>query len=213
MKKQTVIIVALVAIAAIATAFLYNKLPEQMASHWNAIGEVDGYMNKQSHTIFFFALMIGLPLFLLYVPKLDPKYQNIKSFEEQYHWFIVAMTIFFAALYAYTLSWSFGYKVSMNYFIIPAMSFLFFSVGFLLESTKSNYSIGIRTSWTLSSEKIWNETHVFAAKAFKYGSLILLVSMVFGDYGFLFFLVGILVMAFAPVLYSYLLYRKDQQKR
>jgi hypothetical protein len=48
---------ALVAIATGATVWLYGSLPEQIPTHWNIRGEVDGYGGKWS--LFMFPVMMA----------------------------------------------------------------------------------------------------------------------------------------------------------
>jgi uncharacterized membrane protein len=212
MKKQYIIIAVLILFAAIVTAFVYPQLPETVASHWNAEGVVDGYMDKKSNTLFFFGLMIGIPLLMLYLPKIDPKYQNIKAFEGSFDWFIVGLSVFFIALYVFSLAWALGYQFPINYFIIPALSLLFFSIGKMLENAKMNYTIGIRTPWTLANEENWDKTHKLSAKTYQYGSLFLLVALLFGKYSFVIFIISLLAMTLYPVLYSFILYKKQEKK-
>ena len=46
MKNQKTIFFGIVGALFIIGIFLYSSMPEQMASHWNSNGEVDGYMSK-----------------------------------------------------------------------------------------------------------------------------------------------------------------------
>ena len=46
MKNQKTILWGIVGILFIIGTFIYPLMPEQMASHWNSNGEVDGYMSK-----------------------------------------------------------------------------------------------------------------------------------------------------------------------
>jgi uncharacterized membrane protein len=45
--------------------FLYPQLPERMASHWNASGNVNGYMSKILG--FFLMPVISVILFLVFI--------------------------------------------------------------------------------------------------------------------------------------------------
>jgi len=49
----------------------------------------------------------------------------------------------------------------------PALIFLFLALmGNVLGKVRRNFWIGVRTPWTLASEKVWNDTHRFAARLF-----------------------------------------------
>ncbi|MEM1515464.1 MAG: SdpI family protein [Candidatus Bathyarchaeia archaeon] len=40
-------------------------------------------------------------------------------------------------------------------------------IGILCEDSKRNWFIGIRTPWTLSSDRVWEKTHRLGGKLFK----------------------------------------------
>jgi len=79
-------------------------------------------------------------------------------------------------------------------------------VGNYLPKCKQSYTIGIKIPWTLSSEENWNRTHRFAGRIWVAGGLLLMLTGFVG--GFWIFLGVVLVMVFAPCIYSYILHRK-----
>ena len=70
---------------------LYARLPDPMPSHWNAAGEIDGYMSK-FWGIFLMPIItvVLVPLFLI-IPQIDPLKANIAKFRGVFNWFIVAL--------------------------------------------------------------------------------------------------------------------------
>jgi len=208
MKSQTILVLLLVGAAILISLFSYTQLPNLVPSHWNAIGEVDGYVSKNGHIAMFLGLCIGLPLLMTFIPKIDPKYSNIQKFEGDYSWFVVVMTAFTVGMFIYTTMFALGHKFPIQNFMIPALSVLFFCIGNLLRKAKSNYTIGIRVPWNLHSEKNWDLTHQLAAKSFTYGSIVLLLSLLVGQYAFPVFITFLLVMVLVPVIYSYWLHRQ-----
>ncbi|MEM1574072.1 MAG: DUF1648 domain-containing protein [Candidatus Methanomethylicaceae archaeon] len=72
----------------------YPYLPDKIASHWNAKGEVDGYLPKLS--IFLLPLIYsGISSLFLIIPRIDPLGVNIEKFRKYYDWFIIIFSIFF----------------------------------------------------------------------------------------------------------------------
>lgn len=71
-------------------------------------------------------------------------------------------------------------------------------------------SIGIKAVWTLKNEENWNKTHRFIGRLWVIGGLFLLVT-IFVDIKKLghVFIPLILIMAFAPMIYSYVYYRRQ----
>ena len=85
----------LVAIAAGAAAWLYPSLPDQIPTHWNIRGEVDGYGGKW--TLFMFPVMMAVMLVLFYfLPALSPKHFEVDTFRSTYLYIMVLVIGLFA---------------------------------------------------------------------------------------------------------------------
>jgi len=46
MRKSEITILGIILLSFIIGIYFYPQIPEKMASHWNAQGQVDGYMSK-----------------------------------------------------------------------------------------------------------------------------------------------------------------------
>ncbi|OFV67980.1 MAG: membrane protein containing DUF1648 [Candidatus Syntrophoarchaeum caldarius] len=46
MRKSEIIVLGIILFSFIVGIYFYPQMPEQMASHWNAQGQMDGYMSK-----------------------------------------------------------------------------------------------------------------------------------------------------------------------
>jgi uncharacterized membrane protein len=121
------------------------------------------------------------------------------------------MSGFFTALYFFSLAWALGYEFPINYFIIPAMGLLFFGIGKLIARSELNYTIGIRTPWTLSSEANWKATHKLASKLFIWSTPLIFLCALLGNYAYISFMVVIFSIAIIPVGYSYWFFRTNQK--
>jgi len=78
----------------------------------------------------------------------------------------------------------------------------------LLEKSERNWFIGIRTPWTMSSDKIWHKTHILGGKLFKIAGIIAIIGIFFGKIAFFFIIIPMILFAIYLVVYSYLEYRK-----
>jgi uncharacterized membrane protein len=203
----------LAAIAIIILSFLigiisYNYLPERIASHWNAQGEVNGYMSKFFGIFLLPIVLIGLFLLFISLPKIDPLKINYAKFENYYSSFILVMTLFMFYIYLLTIAWNFGIRINMNLSLIPAMSFLFIYIGVIFRNLKRNWFIGIRTAWTISSDEVWGKTHKLESKLFIISGLIALLGIFFPDYMVWLILAPVIASSIVCIIYSYLEYRK-----
>ncbi len=89
------------------------------------------------------------------------------------------------------------------------MGGLFLVMAYLIKNAKQNYTIGIRTPWTLHSENVWNKTHKLGAKLFAISGLLSIISVVIPSYSYLVVIVTILLSTLILVIYSYMEYRKE----
>jgi len=160
-------------------------------------------------------MSLGLLLLFLVIPKIDPLKQNIEKFRKYFDMFIVLMLGFLFYVYLLTIFWNLGIRFSMTLLMIPAMAALFYYCGILIENAKRNWFIGIRTPWTLSSEKVWEKTHKLGGKLFKSAGIIILLGLVLKGYVLLSVLFPviffIIFVSFYLIVYSYVEYQKEMK--
>ena len=215
MKTKTMIIISLVLIVGVILAgvLLWNRLPDQMASHWNEQDQVDGYMGKFWGVFMVPLMCVGLTLLFLAIPLIDPLKANIAKFRETFNAFIVMFVLFMVYVHGLTLAWNLGYtNFRFSSMLLPAMGLLFIFIGFMIRKAKRNYFIGIRTPWTLSNDKVWDETHKLGGKLFIAAGVVTLLGAFFPGQAFILLMVSIFGAALVPVVYSYLLWRKVEKE-
>jgi uncharacterized membrane protein len=210
-KITTIIVLSLIAIAVVPGVALWNQLPDQMASHWNANDEVDGYMSKPWAVFLLPLTTLGLFGLFMLVPNIDPHKANIAGFRETFNLFIVFFVGFMLYIHALTIAWSLGYtNFQFSSAMFPFLGILFIMIGFMLRTAKRNFFIGIRTPWTLSSDSVWDKTHQLGFKLFLFiGAFALLGSFFGGITAFWIFFVPLIGSVLFLVIYSYVLYRNE----
>ncbi|MCD6107872.1 MAG: SdpI family protein [Thermoplasmata archaeon] len=209
MRKSGIIVLGVILLSFIIGIYFYPQMPEKIASHWNAQGQVDGYMSK--FWGLFLMPLLSMMLFLLFIaiPKIDPLKHNIEKFREYYDGFVVLIIVYLFYVYLLTIFWNIGIRFSMVQPLAPAMGILFYYIGILIENAKRNWFIGIRTPWTLSSEKVWEKTHKIGGKLFKIAGIIAFIGVFFQRYVLFFILVPIILVAAYTIVYSYFEYQKE----
>ena len=210
MRKVTLFVVAVAAVMLAAGLFFAPQLPEQMPSHWNAAGQVDGYMPKDWHVYGFPIATLLLGLLLVYLPEIDPLKKNVKKFREEYDLFTAFFTAFLAFLYGVTLAWGLGYEFPMNLAVLPAIAGLLYVSAELMEKSQRNWFIGVKTPWTLSSDRVWRKTHDLAAKMFK-GFAFAFLALLFYPQAMLAVMLVLLSGIAIIIVYSYLAYKEEQK--
>ena len=207
LKKQwklMVITSIVILLPILAGLVLWNRLPEQMPSHWNGEGQVDGWSSK-GFSVF------GMPLILLgfqWVCALgtaaDPKKENHPNkILQLVLWIIPILSV---VLHGFTYAIAMGAGLRMEVLMPILVGVVLTIIGNYLPKCKQNYTIGIKIPWTLNSEENWNRTHRFAGWLWTAGGLLTILTGFVG--GFIWFFAIVFVMVAVPVVYSYILHRK-----
>ncbi len=207
--RLEIAIAVIVVLFFVVAAYFYPQMPERIASHWNARGEVDDYMSKFWGLFLVPFMALGISALFLVIPKLDPLKANIEKFKQYYYGFVVLLLVFLFYLYMLTILWSLGLRFNMSRMLSPAFGVLFYFCGVLIGRAKRNWFIGIRTPWTLSNEKVWDRTHNIGGKLFKVAGLLAFLGVIFPDYAVLFLIVPVLLASLFTIVYSYFEYRKE----
>ena len=186
---------------------LWNQLPEQLPSHWDINGNVDGWSEKTVAVFGFPGLLLGLHWICALAASTDPK-------QSRYHIKSVVLILWLCpvlGLVLSTLMYSSALNLSLKIEVIMPllMGLLFLVVGNLLPKCPQTYTVGIRLPWTLASEENWNKTHRFGGKIWVIGGLFIMATAFLGMFWIL--LVVLAVMAAAPTIYSYCYYRKHEK--
>jgi uncharacterized membrane protein len=217
MKKFSVLDYGALAVwllPAVYLVFIYGSLPQNVPMHYDINGNVNAYGSK-GEFIGTLGFLMGISalvyLLLKYLPLIDPKKQ-VKYGESTFHKLAFGIVIFLTALNI-AISYATIHKgIKIDKLIFPVVGLLFIFIGNMMNSLKPNYFAGIRTPWTLESEDNWRATHRLASKVWVIGGIILTVLMLFlpAEAATIVFICCVLVMAFIPLTFSYLYFRKHR---
>ena len=210
-KTTTIITLVLITLAVLAGMVLWNQLPDQMASHWDANDQVNGYISKFWGVFLMPLITLGMLVLFLVLPGIDPLKANIAQFRESFNLFIVVIVAFMLYVHALTLAWSLGYQdFKMSAAMLPFMGVLFIAVGWMLRKAKRNFFIGIRTPWTLSSDTVWDKTHQLGSVLFMASGVLAIIGGLFGGMtAFWLMFIPLIGSSLFLVVYSYVLYRGE----
>ncbi len=189
-------------------AFAYAYAPDIIPTHWNAQGEIDGYMDKFWGLFMLPIISVGLFALFVYLPKIEPRKMNLELFKEYYPGILLVTIGFLFYIYILSILAAFGYNFNMIQMIAPAFAAIFYYLGTVLDKIKSNFFIGIRTPWTISDELVWEKTHKLGGKLFKSSGIIALFGAFFKEIAFILVMGPILAVSVFLVVYSYVEYKK-----
>jgi uncharacterized membrane protein len=207
-NKWKIIISSLVTLLPIvAGLILWDKLPDMVPSHWGPTGEVDAYSSKEFFVFGLPLLMLGLNLLCTIAAGLDPKNKNHEGKPLILVYALIpALTILLSVA---TYFAAFELPVPVLNMVIAAFGLMLVVIGNYLPKCKPSYTIGIKISWTLNSEKNWVATHRMAGKLWVIaGALIILTALLPAKLIIWFFIPILLASVIVPFVYSYIYYKK-----
>lgn len=213
MRKTTLAVAGLVLLSFILSVYFYPQVPEQMATHWNSQGEVNGYMSKFWGLFFTPMVIAGIAALFQVIPRIDPKKDSIEKFRKYYDGFVILFLLFMVAVHLQILLWNVGIQISPNVVLPAGTGLLFFYIGILLEHADRNWFVGVRTPWTLSSDRVWKKTNQLGGKLFKFAGIVAILGTFFPRFAVYFIVVPVLLVAGFTVVYSYYQYAQECKER
>lgn len=193
----------------------YKKMPIMVPTHFGFDGKPDDYSQKSTLIIILSLLSflaIGIFYLLRNIHKIDPK-KNARTMPGTMNKMALAIVIFISLLNTMIVSSSINGNFGNGKVIFCIIGFFLAYIGNLMYSTKPNYFIGIRTPWTLENEDNWRKTHQLAGKIWFAGGLFIAVFSIFiGDQLLPYLFISMIgCMTLIPMVYSFILFKKNQQ--
>ena len=188
---------------------LWNKLPDPMPIHWNAMGEVDGWASKAVAVFGMPAILAALNLVCHIATGSDKKNKNqSKKMVSIVFWLVPII-----ANVTCTMVYLTAMNIEVNTLNIAAalLGIVFAIIGNYMPKCKLNYTIGIKIVWTLESEVNWLATHRVAGRVWLGGGIIIALSALLPTNILVWVVLPVLVlMAAIPLIYSYVFFRRHE---
>ena len=206
-KLMLVITSCVILLQTVVGVILWDRLPEQIATHFGLNGQPDGYSSR-AFTVF------GMPLVLLALHwlflMLDGKDGKIYSQKlRRVVLLIVPAVSLLVMVLCYGHALGLGFNVGRV--VVPFVGVLLAVSGNYMPKVRRNYTVGIKVPWTLADDENWNKTHRMAAPIWVVCGLLLIVLGLIGCTSWL-ALVVIMVMVFLPTVYSFALHLKKKNQ-
>jgi uncharacterized membrane protein len=208
--KKEIPLIVIVLLPFIYLAYIWNQLPEKVPIHWNIRGEIDRYGEKIELLLIPFLLPFLMYIIFLVIPKIDPK-NKLNKMGKKLKTLKVLMTTFMSILALFIIYSIKNQTFTNPNYIVFFIGVLYIILGNYFKTIKANYFIGIRTPWTLENESVWKETHKLSGKMWFVGGIIVVLSSLILDKqpNFTLFLIITGIITIIPIVYSYILFRKE----
>lgn len=177
-RKHLIIVLALLAAPALASAVMYSSLPDPAPIHWNVRGEADGFGPRWVLAWLLPASTTLVTALLLALPALGPMRENMARFRNVYGKLVIAIVATVGAIHVLTLLSATGAAVRIEVVVPFVMGLLFAVLGNWMGKIRRNFWVGIRTPWTLASDVVWERTHRVGGRLFvALGLLVAIVAL------------------------------------
>lgn len=208
----TTILALLVIVAQIAiSAGTYPFLPPSVPSHFDASGQVNGYMPKLVIAILYPGISIVLFLILRFITQIGPNlgYRNQRRANTQVvNLIMVGILLFMLVIQLLTTAYALGAHVDISLVVFLAISVLFIFLGNYLGKLRRNFWAGIRTPWTISSDVVWERTHRLGGWLFVLVGFIGLITSFFPPLRVIGLMGPLIVVVIILTVYSYIAYQR-----
>lgn len=200
-KKLVLFTSILILLPSLVGCVFWNQLPEEIPTHFNLLGQADGYNHKVFAIFGLPALMLLMHWVLLFLMIKDPKSSIISSKIQLLIYWIIPFVSCLSMISIF--GESLGYSMMSGLLAQIFMGVVMIVIGNYLPKTHRNYIIGIRLPWTLESDKNWRKTHQLAGKIWVLGGLLLFLNSFVQLYVYWVFFLTLFFVVIIPSVYSY----------
>ncbi len=213
-RSTTIIALIIIALQIAIAAGTYPFLPAIVPSHWDAAGNVNGYMPKFANSLIIPLTSIGLFVLLNVLLTASPRLRNQDSRSTQRvgGLLLVGILLFMLIIQVVTLAIPLGVRVNVSFVVSLAVSALFIFIGNYFGKLQRNFWAGVRTPWTLASDIVWERTHRLGGWLFVGAGVLGIISAFIPSLRIWGVVGPILVVSAILVIYSYVEYRRVETR-
>jgi len=197
-----------------AVGLLLVEPGAQVPIHWGADGQPNGYASPLVAFGLTPLITVGVVALFWVIPRIEPRAQNLARSSGAYLTLWIGLVVFCGLLQLVIVLAGLGIGLEMNAVVGVAVGGLFVVIGNVLSTVRSNFLVGVRTPWTLTSERSWQKTHRVVGWAFVViGLVTMLVAVVAPELMVWVILGGAVVIVGLSIGYSYVVWRDDPDRR
>ena len=201
----------IVVAAFIVSAVVYPRLPATIPTHWDLSGQPNGWSSRFWGAWLIPVFLLGMWALVRVLPRIDPRGSNYAKFGGAFEAIIDTIMLFVLALHIVALRAALGHPVEMERILPIGIGVLLIVIGNLLPRARPNWFVGIRTPWTLSSDRVWEKTHRFGGRIFVAGGLIITIaSFLWVQEAHVVLFAVMVLVASSVMIYSYLEWKREQ---
>jgi immunity protein, SdpI family len=200
------------------SAWAWTQLPADASIpiHWGIDGQANGYAPKLVGLLLLPAITIGIAALFAVIPRVEPRRANLERSSTAYRATWIGVVTLMGVIQAAIVAAALGATFEVNRVVLVGVGALFIVIGNYLPKVRSNYLMGIRTPWTLTSDLSWQKTHRLGGRLFVLEGLAFLVLGLVGasPQWMVVAIVGaVVILVVVLFAYSYQVWKADPEKR
>ena len=153
-------------------------------------------------------ILVALQIFLHLVTfRENERVEQNEKIVNLTYWMLPVISVYVSSIF---IALSLGFENVLGIVLSVMFGAMFIVMGNYMPKAKQNRYFGMKIKWTLANEENWNATHRFSGKVWVVCGIVMLSGAFLPEmWSVILLLVLILPTVAAPIIYSYLLYRKQ----
>jgi uncharacterized membrane protein len=193
----------------------YPFLPAKIPSHWDAAGQINGYMPKWLGAFFPAGMGIVLTVFLRGLVAIGPRLgrENQRVTASQINYVIFGLVVLLLIFQVVSFAVALGLPIDSASVLNLVLSLGMILLGNYMGKFRRNFWMGIRTPWTLTSDTVWERTHRLGGWLFVLCGIIGIAVTFVPGVRLWSIIVLLLAASLITVIYSYVIYQRLERAR
>lgn len=205
------------AIALGLSVYAWSVIPTgaRVPIHWGVNGKVNGHGFKGTALFVMPAILVFTSIVFSSLSLLEPRWDSLRHSAKALNRIWISIVVFLVVTHGAIVRAALGHPMNVALVVNISLGAMFGVIGNYLGKVRSNFFVGVRTPWTLSSETSWNKTNRLAGRLLVLSGLAVIVSaLALGPAKtYVVALLIIVPVCIVSVVYSYWVWRRDPNKR
>lgn len=173
-RKSRIFSIAVCLLPLLLGVAMYGRLPENLPSHWNFHGEIDGFLPKAWLLFGIPCIMAAAQALVLFCMEKEPRRQAYpKGLRWVLEWLCPCLSLLLVCL---SVAAATGIHIDVFAAVQLYCGVLFLVIGVFMPRLKQNTTVGFKIPSTLASEENWEKTHKTAGPVWVLGGILLMMN-------------------------------------
>lgn len=206
--------IALIVLAYAAGIVVFGRLPERVATHFDGYGNPNGWTSRAVTVLLLPTIALLIWPILRFLPRIDPRRANYDKMQSTYDIVVNLALSVIVGVHLMLLGVALGMPIRIERVFPVMIGIVLVVIGNLLPRARPNWWFGIRTPWTLSSDRVWERTHRVGGYLMMAAGVVSIATvMLRPPLGGIVMGVAVGAMAVTAVAYSYFAWRDENRSR